>query len=118
MIIVIKRVLFLVVLLSSMVYANERVIINMINNVSIPNVQKTIDDANILKNELNEKNFTNFLKSWKKVEALYLAGDLDEDYLFEPCIGKTEIRYLTCQSCDTAYQLPIKLKSMSVEIEI
>ena len=49
MIIVIKRVLFLVVLLSSMVYANERVLINVINNVSIPNVQKTIDDANILK---------------------------------------------------------------------
>ena len=84
MIIVIKRVLFLVVLLSSMVYANERVLINVINNVSIPNVQKTIDDANILKNELNEKNFTNFLKSWKKVEALYLAGDLDEDYLDTP----------------------------------
>ena len=84
MIIVIKRVLFLVVLLSSMVYANERVLINVINNVSIPNVQKTIDDANILKNELNEKNFTNFLKSWKKVEALYFAGDLDEDYLDTP----------------------------------
>ena len=84
MIIVIKRVLFLVVLLSSMVYANERVLINVINNVSIPNVQKTIDDANILKNELNEKNFTNFLKSWKKVEALYIAGDLDEDYLDTP----------------------------------
>ena len=62
MIIVIKRVLFLVVLLSSMVYANERVLINVINNVSIPNVQKTIDDANILKNELKLKNFTNFLK--------------------------------------------------------
>ena len=80
----IKRVLFLVVALSSMVFANERVLINMINNVSIPNVQKTIDDANILKNELNETNFTNFLKSWKKVEALYLAGDLDEDYLDTP----------------------------------
>jgi hypothetical protein len=80
----IKRVLFLVVALSSMVFANERVLVNMINNVSIPNVQKTIDDANILKNELNETNFTNFLKSWKKVEALYLAGDLDEDYLDTP----------------------------------
>ncbi len=46
-----------------------------------------------------------------------MIDDLDEDYLFEPCIGKTEIRYLTCQSCDTAYQLPIKLKSISVELE-
>ena len=46
-----------------------------------------------------------------------MIDDLDEDYLFEPCIGKTVIRYLTCQSCDIEYQLPIKLKSMSVEIE-
>ena len=80
----IKRVLFLLVALSSMVFANERVLINVINNVSIPNVQKTIDDANILKKDLSEENFTNFLKSWKKVEALYLAGDLDEDYLDTP----------------------------------
>lgn len=46
-----------------------------------------------------------------------MIDDLDEDYLFEPCIGKTVIRYLTCQICDIEYQLPIKLKSMSVEIE-
>lgn len=67
-----------------MVFANERMLINIINNVSIPNVQNSIDSANILKNDLNEKNFTNFVKSWKKVEALYFAGDLDEDFLDTP----------------------------------
>jgi uncharacterized protein YsxB (DUF464 family) len=80
----INRVLFLVVLFSSIAFANERILTNVINDVSIPNVEKTINDANILKNELNEENFTSFLKSWKKVEALYLAGDLDENYLDTP----------------------------------
>ena len=79
-----KRVLFLVLIFSSIVFAKERMLINIINNVSIPNVQNSIDSANILKNDLNEKNFTNFVKSWKKVEALYFAGDLNEDYLDTP----------------------------------
>ena len=79
-----KKVLFLVLIFSSIVFANERVLINIINNVSIPNVQNSIDSANILKNDLNEKNFTQFVKSWKKVEALYFAGDLNEDYLDTP----------------------------------
>ena len=79
-----KKVLFLVLIFSSIVFANERVLINIINNVSIPNVQNSIDSANILKNDLSEKNFTQFVKSWKKVEALYFAGDLDEDYLDTP----------------------------------
>ena len=79
-----KKVLFLVLIFSSIVFANERVLINIINNVSIPNVQNSIDSANILKNDLNEKNFTQFVKSWKKVEALYFSGDLNEDYLDTP----------------------------------
>ena len=79
-----KKVLFLVLIFSSIVFAKERMLINIINNVSIPNVQNSIDSANILKNDLNEKNFTQFVKSWKKVEALYFAGDLNEDYLDTP----------------------------------
>lgn len=46
-----------------------------------------------------------------------MIDNLDENYILEPCIGKTIIRYLTCQICDTEYQLPIILKSISVEIE-
>lgn len=79
-----KRVLFLVLLFSSIVFANERIVVNIIKNVSIPNVQETIDNAKILQKDVNGDNFTNFLKSWKKVEAFYIAGDLDEDYSDTP----------------------------------
>ncbi len=79
-----KRVLFLVLLFSSIVFANERIVVNIIKNVSIPNVQETIDNAKILQKDVNGDNFTNFLKSWKKVEAFYIAGDLDEDYADTP----------------------------------
>ena len=68
-----KKVLFLLVLFSSLVFANERILLNVIKNVSIPNVQNTIENARILQQDLNTQNFTNFLQSWKKVEALYFA---------------------------------------------
>ena len=79
-----KRVLFLVLLFSSMVFANERILVNVIKNVSIPNVEKTISDAKVLQKDVNAQNFTNFLKSWKKVEALYFAGDINEDFADTP----------------------------------
>ena len=79
-----KKVLFLVVLLSTMVFANERVLVNVLKNVSIPNVQSAIDNAKILQKDVNAQNFTNFLKSWKKVEALYFAGDINEDFADTP----------------------------------
>ncbi len=75
-----KRVLFLVLLFSSMVFANEKILVNILKNVSIPNVEKTINDAKVLQKDVNAQNFTNFLKSWKKVEALYFAGDINEDF--------------------------------------
>ena len=73
-----KKVLFLVLLFSTMVFANEKILVNIIKNESIPNVENAINDAKILQKEANAQNFTNFLKSWKKVEALYFAGDIDE----------------------------------------
>ena len=75
-----KRVLFLVLLFSTMVFANEKILVNIIKNESIPKVEKAINDAKILQKEANVQNFTNFVKSWKKVEALYFAGDIDENY--------------------------------------
>jgi hypothetical protein len=63
-----------------MVFANERILVNIIKNESIPNVENAISDAKILQKDVNAQNFTNFLKSWKKVEALYFAGDIDENY--------------------------------------
>ena len=75
-----KKVLFLVLFFSTMVFAKESVLVNTIKNISIPNVENAINDAKILQKDLNAQNFTNFLKSWKKVEALYFAGDIDENY--------------------------------------
>lgn len=74
-----KKVLFLVLFFSTMVFAKESVLVNTIKNISIPNVENAINDAKILQKDLNAQNFTNFLKSWKKVEALYFAGDIDEN---------------------------------------
>ena len=79
-----KKVLFLVLLFSSMVFANEKILVNILKNVSIPNVEKTINDAKVLQKDVNAENFTNFLKSWKKVEALYFAGDINEDFADTP----------------------------------
>ena len=79
-----KRVLILVLLFSSMVFANERILANTIKNISIPNVEKAINDAKVLQKDVNAENFTNFLKSWKKVEALYFAGDINEDFADTP----------------------------------
>ena len=75
-----KKVLFLVLLFSTMVFANERILVNIIKNESIPNVENAINDAKTLQKDANAQNFTNFVKSWKKVEALYFAGDIDENY--------------------------------------
>ena len=79
-----RKVLFLLVLFSSMVFANERILLNIIKNVSIPNVQNTIESAKELQKNLNEENFTKFLQDWKKVEALYFAGDLNENFIDTP----------------------------------
>ena len=75
-----KKVFFLVLLFSTMVFANEKILVNIIKNVSIPNVENAINDAKTLQKDANAQNFTNFVKSWKKVEALYFAGDIDENY--------------------------------------
>ena len=79
-----KKVLFFILLFSTIVFANERILVNTIKNISIPNVEKAINDAKVLQKDVNAQNFTNFLKSWKKVEALYFAGDIDESYADTP----------------------------------
>ena len=55
-----KRVLILVLLFSSMVFANEKILVNILKNVPIPNVEKTISDAKVLQKDVNAQNFTNF----------------------------------------------------------
>jgi len=79
-----KKVLFLVLFCATFLFSEDRLFLNILKNVSVLDVQNSIDKAKVLQKDLNEENFTNFLKSWKKVEALYFAGDLDEDFLDTP----------------------------------
>lgn len=79
-----KKILFLMFCFTSIVFASERMLVNVVKNVSIPNVQATITNAKSLQKDLSDENFTKFIKSWKKVEALYFAGDLDEDFADTP----------------------------------
>ena len=79
-----KKILFLMLCFTSIVFASERMLVNVVKNVSIPNVQATITNAKSLQKDLSDENFTKFIKSWKKVEALYFAGDLDENFADTP----------------------------------
>lgn len=79
-----KKILFLMFCFTSMIFASERMLVNVVKNVSIPNVQATITNAKSLQKDLSDENFTKFIKSWKKVEALYFAGDLDENFADTP----------------------------------
>ena len=79
-----KKIFLILLFLTGVLFANETIFQSIIKNVSIPNVQNTIENARILQQDLNTQNFTNFLQSWKKVEALYFAGDLNEDFLDTP----------------------------------
>jgi hypothetical protein len=79
-----KKILFLMLFCTTLIFANERALGNIIKNVSIPNVSIAIENAKILQKDFNDKNFTNFIKSWKKVEAIYFAGELDESFLDTP----------------------------------
>ena len=79
-----KKILFIMMFLVSTIFADETALHSILKNISIPNVNKTIENANVLKENLNEQNFKKFLSSWKKVEALYFAGEIDNDYLDSP----------------------------------
>ena len=79
-----KRVLFLLISFTTMIFANESALFNIVKNISIPNVETAISDAKYLQKEINDENFTKLVKSWKKVESLYFLGELDETYSDTP----------------------------------
>jgi len=79
-----KKIFLISVLLVSSIFANEPVFSSIIKNVSIAYTQQAIDDAKKLQKSFTNSNFKEFIKSWKKVEAIYLAGEIDSDYLDIP----------------------------------
>ena len=79
-----KKLMFLFLFVCVNLFAQERILLDIVKNVSLNQTQKTINSAKTLQNEFNDKNFTLFLQDWKKTEAVYLAGSIDEDYLDTP----------------------------------
>lgn len=78
-----RKTLLTLMFLTSTIFAQSN-LHSILTNVSIPNVDKTIESAKNLKDNLNSKNFTILIKNWKKVEALYFAGDINENYIDTP----------------------------------
>lgn len=68
----------------SVLFANETVFVSILKNVSIPDVNETIKSAKDLEKNISRENFTKLIVSWKKVEALYFAGDIDDNYIDTP----------------------------------
>ena len=79
-----KFLLIMGMFLTSSLFAQETALKSILKNVSIPNVITTIRDAQNLQKDLNTKNFTKLVTSWKSVEAIYFAGEIDNDYLDTP----------------------------------
>jgi len=78
-----KKILLTSLVTASMMFGQTS-LESILKNVSIPDVNETIKSAKTLQQDINSKNYTELLKSWKKVEALYFAGNLNEDYLDTP----------------------------------
>lgn len=78
-----KKLLVGTALLVSSVFAQTS-LHSILENVSVPNVNKSIEAAKSLKKDMNKENFKTLVTNWKKVESLYFAGDIDENYIDTP----------------------------------
>ena len=79
-----KKIFLILLFLTGVVFANETIFQSVIKNVALKDTQSAINSAKKLQKELNDENFTKFLKDWKRVEANYLAGEINSDYLDTP----------------------------------
>ena len=83
-----KKFLFgMMMFLTSTLFADvvqETALKSVLKYVSIPNVILTINDAKNLQKDINTANFNKLVSSWKRVEAIYFAGEIDNDYLDTP----------------------------------
>lgn len=88
-----KKIIFVLLTFLTALFASENAQENILNKVLIVNTQKAIQSSlelekslgkKLLSKEEIQKKFTQLLFDWKKVEALYIAGELDNDYLDTP----------------------------------
>ncbi|TLT05723.1 imelysin [Aliarcobacter thereius] len=76
--------LIIVALFAINLFANSSVFQSILGNVSINDTNNAINSAKALQKDISKENFKKFLKDWKSVETLYLAGELDYDYIDTP----------------------------------
>lgn len=87
-----KKYLLIVTLLFSTVFAEQKVMSSVLNNVLIKNVDDSMQVALKMKknlesnnnSEILKKDFKNLVSSWKKVETFYIAASLNEDVIDTP----------------------------------
>ena len=87
-----KKTLFLVLLMIGTLMAEEKVMNEILQNVLLKDVNKTLDEVSTFKKDLEsnkdlmvlQKDFKNLVSSWKRVETFYIAGSLNEDSIDLP----------------------------------
>ncbi len=79
-----KKIILIVAFSFMTLFAKDTLLDSILKNVSIKNVNQTIENAEILQKNYTAENFKNFIISWKRVEAFYFAGDIDDTYLDTP----------------------------------
>lgn len=79
-----KKIFFIMIFFLANLFANETVFQSVIKNVLLKDTQNAISSAKNLQQNITQENFKIFLKDWKRVEALYLAGEINYDYIDTP----------------------------------
>ncbi len=77
-----RKIVLLLAFVISFAFSNT--LTNIVKNISLPNVNNAIEDLNNLKKSYSKDDFKKLVKSWKKVQAVYLAGTINEDYIDTP----------------------------------
>ena len=66
-----KKIFLILLFLTGVVLANETIFKSVIKNVALKDTQSAINSAKKLQKELNDENFTKFLKDWKRSSSFY-----------------------------------------------
>lgn len=87
------RIIVMAMIMAISLFASGEVMRSLIDNVLVKNTQMAIKSSQDILDELNKKkvniaqvraDFKDLVYGWKKVEATYVAGELDGDYLDTP----------------------------------
>jgi len=84
------RIVFIVSLMLNILFGNEY-LTSIYDNIVLKNSKESIKSVEVLQEKIKaddfknaQKDFSNVVRTWKSVEAFYILGDLNEDYLDTP----------------------------------